>query len=344
MIKERNYMWDNMKGVLIILVVINHFLKAFAFPAASAELWVYWTHTYHMPAFMFVSGFFAKRYCVNGTVRAKKLASFIGYYLVFQLLYYGVFQLLSVSKDFTLLDPYRGLWYLFALIVYYLLIPVFEKMKPCIALPVILLLGLFIGTEQDSGNFLAMSRICVFAPFFFAGYYTIDNMIEKLRNIKGRVIIGIACMAASIPLWMFASKFLPETWLNKNNVLTSTLFSGNVGYAGMGFSSGEGILIRLLSYLIAGLMTVGLIMVMPNVKGLVAHIGKNSIQVYMLHIPINMFFLYSGLFDSFAIDNIYKTLMIMVLSVVTAAILSTKPFSYPFKWIQMLVDKLFVKE
>lgn len=57
MIKERDYLWDNIKAFLILTVVVGHFLPALAFDTALGEMVTFWIFTFHMPAFIFVSGF-----------------------------------------------------------------------------------------------------------------------------------------------------------------------------------------------------------------------------------------------------------------------------------------------
>ena len=56
---KRDYRIDNTKGILIILVVIGHFLL----PVASTRFTtnsLYLIYTFHMPCFIFISGYLAK--------------------------------------------------------------------------------------------------------------------------------------------------------------------------------------------------------------------------------------------------------------------------------------------
>ena len=53
----RNYYWDNLKGILIIFVLIGHFIQPYA---QLGGLWCT-IYLFHMPAFVFVTGFFSKR-------------------------------------------------------------------------------------------------------------------------------------------------------------------------------------------------------------------------------------------------------------------------------------------
>ena len=55
----RHYGYDNMKGILVFLVVFGHFLELC--PATLQKNILYLViYSFHMPAFLFFSGFFAK--------------------------------------------------------------------------------------------------------------------------------------------------------------------------------------------------------------------------------------------------------------------------------------------
>ena len=60
MTKERDYFFDNLKAVLIFLVVLGHFLLPIHGdnPLVVVKRLIY---IFHMPLFVFVSGYFAKK-------------------------------------------------------------------------------------------------------------------------------------------------------------------------------------------------------------------------------------------------------------------------------------------
>ena len=63
MSEERIYYWDNLKCLLIFLVVVGHFLiPVYHDSGRSIEAVYFFIYLFHMPAFIFVSGFFAKSY------------------------------------------------------------------------------------------------------------------------------------------------------------------------------------------------------------------------------------------------------------------------------------------
>ena len=59
--KHRDPYWDNLKFVLICLVVLGHFLLPVKPKGQLARTAFYWIYLFHMQAFVFVSGFTSKR-------------------------------------------------------------------------------------------------------------------------------------------------------------------------------------------------------------------------------------------------------------------------------------------
>lgn len=57
--KERNYLFDNLKFLLIVLVVFGHSLEEISLAQDYAIIRA-WIYSFHMPAFVFISGYFSK--------------------------------------------------------------------------------------------------------------------------------------------------------------------------------------------------------------------------------------------------------------------------------------------
>ena len=60
-LKTRDYLFDNYKALLSILVIIGHFIL----PCYDNNILVYTVkyviYAFHMPAFIFISGYFSKK-------------------------------------------------------------------------------------------------------------------------------------------------------------------------------------------------------------------------------------------------------------------------------------------
>ena len=59
--KERDYLFDNYKAILIILVVVGHFIEVASEDNVGMQMLKWMIFSFHMPAFIFISGYFSKK-------------------------------------------------------------------------------------------------------------------------------------------------------------------------------------------------------------------------------------------------------------------------------------------
>ena len=125
---KRDAYFDNVKFILIVLVVFGHLLT----PFINDEQWLrtlyIFIYTFHMPAFILISGYFAKGYRKKGYMwkMAKKV-----------LLPYIIFQLIYAVYDYKLYDestfkvsvfqPAWSLWFLLSLFCWNAMLFIFTK-------------------------------------------------------------------------------------------------------------------------------------------------------------------------------------------------------------------------
>lgn len=176
---QREYLFDNYKVLLILLVVIGHFIE----PSNDQNPFLYelkWgIVAFHMPAFIFISGYFSKRI----PSLKKMLCGLVIPYFVYEILYYLLYTfILDKETGFYFTRPKFSLWYLMALFAWRLLSPLIEKIPGCMVLSVIA--GILIGFT-DFGNFLSIPRILFFFPFFLAGKKFDSSSLARFRNRKG---------------------------------------------------------------------------------------------------------------------------------------------------------------
>lgn len=179
MLIMRNYKFDNIKGILIILVVFAHFIEG-----VSGTEYIYkFIYTFHMPLFIFVSGYFGK-------FNKKKLILHLIYpYVVFQIidLCFNAIFISHKEIHLQLTKPWWLLWYLFAMIIYHLLIPLIQSKNPlyCTGILSVSIIAAFLAAyNKDIGYFLALSRTIAFAPYFIAGYYCAQS--SRLKQLLNR--------------------------------------------------------------------------------------------------------------------------------------------------------------
>src|SRR5699024_4080571 len=110
---------SNLKGILIFLVVIGHFIEIYK--KEYYELFVF-IYEFHMPVFIFISSYFAKR------MRKSKIINLILLYLIFQTFFNVILFLTDDTPfQFTYGEPHFLLWYIVSLGVWYSIVYVISK-------------------------------------------------------------------------------------------------------------------------------------------------------------------------------------------------------------------------
>lgn len=262
--KERVYRFDNLKLLLIILVVFGHNL---AFVPYSHETYIY-IYTFHMPCFIFITGYFAK------FDRWNIILKLVYPYVLFQTLY-NYFEIKEINANYqhTYVIPYWIMWYLLTIIIYYIMLPLFDDEKSINR--IVLFAGAFVcaivfAKDAHIGEYFSLARTLYFLPFFLAGFYIKDTKLyDKLNDIP----------------WFFKAiylllvKLLTDIVLGKN-IITHIMLYGSTNYQTAGYSPK----IKIIIYAMAFAWVIGLVFIMPDIKiPFVTIFGKGTLSVYLLH-------------------------------------------------------------
>ena len=118
---------DNVKMVLVTLVVIGHAIGLVEDTAGSH--WVYdFIYLWHIPAFVFVSGYLSKSFEWDGR-RMKSLVYTLAIpYLLFEpALFYFRRDVVGEGVEYPLwIEPHWTMWYLIVLLMWRLITPVLK--------------------------------------------------------------------------------------------------------------------------------------------------------------------------------------------------------------------------
>jgi len=259
---------DNLRAVLMFLVVFGHCLELTDSPLLYRVI-----YAFHMPAFIFLSGFCAK----GGARRAARTA---GVYLVFQLLY-RVFEAYilkggaPVSFDFT--TPYWILWYTMTTLWYTLLYPLLPKENLLAMLGLILssaVAALACGFADGIGYFLSLSRTICFLPFFLCGVLCAHHaplracITQETKN--RRTVLGVSGALAAGSVVLLALR--PD--------IKRRMFYGSYSYAAEHYGPD----VRLTIMLMAAVFIVLLVCAIPNRRiPYLTALGRRTYPVYLFH-------------------------------------------------------------
>ncbi len=320
---KRDPYMDNLRCLLIILVVLGHFFSKISSIEAYKYL-NYFIYLFHMPLFIFVSGYFSKSIIKNGVFQSKKVFSIFWMYLLFRCITYLITGYYKGFHSFKLFDESSAPWYLLSLSLWYLMIPLIRNYKAKYVIPITFVIGILIGFDSSVGTFLSLSRTIVFFPFFCIGYYFTPELLSSLLKKKLR-IPSFILLAVTLGLLLW-----------KGNLFSPyARFSyGATSYAGILKKDYyfTGPLYRTIWYVVAIILSLAVMYIIPRCHTWFTYIGQRTLSVYVVHVLIRNVLVYEG-FNTYilSLPRIYS-LFVFVVCIVIVLISSSpivfKPFSY----------------
>ena len=196
--EKRLYLFDTTKFLLIFLVIFGHMMEGCRSLSCNSELYSC-IYLFHMPLFIFISGFFSKRdedkmqFWKNELRLTETLLIFHVASILFKVLVYG--------KGIALNDiviPGFGSWYLLSLIYWRAILQLTPHsiVNSKWIVPICIAISL-IGGFVPMGGAFSIQRTFTFLPFFILGYLTKErNWMEKIRIspiVAGIVLVAVFC-------------------------------------------------------------------------------------------------------------------------------------------------------
>ena len=219
--KQRDNFADFLKYILIWMVVLGHFINLYQRSAGPFGGLYNCIYTFHMPLFVFISGYFSKR---MNTYRRKNIDTLLYPFLVFQILniVYTIIIPIEPLKN-NIFYPYHQNWYLIALFWWRSFSPYKQFFKDYVVIGSAVLISLGVGFFPEWGGFMGLFKTAYFLPFFILGSYCEDLslLIEKLMRHK-KLWITILCFVMVLIMLL---SFIKET-LN----IINYAFKADMGY------------------------------------------------------------------------------------------------------------------
>ena len=307
--RQREYLFDNYKVLLIVLVVIGHFIE----PCYDQNPFLYelkWgIVAFHMPAFIFISGYFSKK-----IPSVKKLVGgLVIPYFVYEVVYYLLYTyVLDKETELYFTRPKFTLWYLLALCVWRVAAPVAKK------IPYHLLLSLAAGLAVGLfgiGHFLSIPRIVFFFPFFLAGMEFDSAWLLRFRNRKG--YLGALGVMAGMAVFLFTDRY--------HRRLPVKIFYGRYSYEELELLPGEGMMIRIVCYGISFLLIYLFMLVLPTDKKSYSYLGERTMAVYIFHGLIYSCLKYRSSVLG-AVKSNAESILLILFCIAVVWVVSRKPF------------------
>lgn len=322
---ERSSFFDNFKLFLIVLVVLGHVFEEFGTRGNLGVIRSV-TYSFHMPAFVFISGYFSKNYeSACETAVARCLVPFLIFNTIFLLFFY------KGSQDIiNIFYPEYIFWYFLSLFFWRILIGPLMKVR--FILPITVLVALYIGCIDEAGKFFSISRTLVFFPFFIMGAMCTEDIIEKIRKVPKLLCGLLLALLCGLTVYMNISGFIPVRLyesINSYHIL-------QMGYI-------QGMLKRLIILAVASAMIFCIINLMTAKKTPLTKYGRNTACVYVLSGFVTFKLSSLGL-SKIAGDNIvYISLISIGVTVLILLAFLNKPVTTAFNFLLKKIETIITK-
>lgn len=235
---------DVMQGIAMVLVVLGHHLFPFM-PEWYMHMF-YWIYTFHMPLFIFISGFLV-RYSYKGVQGwseykdyvAKRVRKFIPPYLIVgticTLMAWNFKDMGALLTSWVnlLISPKQSevtfLWYIYLLFIFYCIAPLLFNAKRWVR-GVVFAAALLLSWRYVAISYFCIDRFTRYFFFFLLGTWAAENYTKLERiDVRWSLLALVAFIVMSVVhfidgynhaleyamQWMGIPAFVAVAWLLK---------------------------------------------------------------------------------------------------------------------------------
>lgn len=199
---DRSLKLDNIKGILIILVVLGHFGLYYLYLNPSPGLCENITKViffFHMPVLAFVSGYLS---FFKNHISAKPYIKLLLCYVIMNTLMM-LYEHLINKAAILVLVPYTTCWYPLSLIFWNLLLHVFKRCNLSHIFLISFIISIVAGLQPDISNILALKYTIALLPLFIAGYMMRRMNLSTLFDAKPVKFFAAFLAALSLALIIY---------------------------------------------------------------------------------------------------------------------------------------------
>ena len=273
-VAKRSQKWDILKFILIFLVVLGHAAEYYTSGNEHMRALIFFIYTFHMPLFIFISGLFAK-----GSVNNKRFDKISGYlviYVFLKIIFYFIKIIIGRNPAFDLFTEGGVPWFMLALFAFNIITTALRRLPKLVVFSVSVVLACIAGFFPQIRDFLALSRIIVFYPFFYLGYCLKRDDIEKYCRCKiVKAFSVLILVSVAVLVFFYCDKIYSLRYL----------LTGRNPYSALGKFEVWGIVLRLLFYPVVSVIGFCVISLVPDKIGSekIAVLGQRTLAVYGFH-------------------------------------------------------------
>ncbi|MFJ2895957.1 acyltransferase family protein [Streptomyces sp. NPDC087218] len=283
--KKRDAYFDNVKYLAIVLVAVAHSWEPVMEGSRTARALYMVAYTFHMPAFIIVSGYFSRSFDMSAAKVRRLITGVAVPYVVFETAYSLFKRYADDSPDqpISLIDPWYLTWFLIALFVWRITTPLWQALRH--PLPVALAIAVLASLSPTIGDDLDLQRVLQFLPFFVLGLQLRPEHFHAVRRREVRMC-ALPLFAAALLCAYWAAPRMQLGWFYRSNSAQE-----------MGAPWWSGAVMTLVMFGCALLLTVGFLSWVPRRHMWFTVLGAGTICGYLLHGFLIKGAGYAGVFD-----------------------------------------------
>jgi fucose 4-O-acetylase-like acetyltransferase len=212
----RDAYFDNAKYLAIVLVAVAHAWEPVMDGSRATRALYMLIYTFHMPAFIIISGYFSRSYRGKPHQLRRLLTGIAVPYVVFEVAYslfirYGKDD---PSQPISLLDPVYLTWFLAALFIWRLTTPLWQMVRW--PMSVALAIGVLASLTPDIGADLNLARVLQFLPFFVLGLCLKPEHFQMLRRPEAR-LLAVPVLAGALLFAYWVAPRMNLSWFYRSS-------------------------------------------------------------------------------------------------------------------------------
>ncbi|WP_030564087.1 acyltransferase family protein [Streptomyces aureocirculatus] len=269
--KQRDAFFDNAKYLAIVLVAMGHAWEPLTDHSRSAEALYMTVYTFHMPAFILISGYFSRSFDMRPD-RLKRLVTGVAVpYVIFEVAYtfFKRWGDDDPTQPISLLDPWYLTWFLIALFVWRLTTPLWKIVRRPV--PLALAIAVLAVISPDIGDDLDLQRVLQFLPFFVLGLFIKPEHFQLVRRREVR-ILSVPVFACAVVLAYWAAPRMTSVWFYRRDSAQE-----------LGVPWWVGIVMTLALFGCSVLLTACFFAWVPRRKMWFTVLGAGTLYGYLLH-------------------------------------------------------------
>ncbi|MFS8197155.1 acyltransferase family protein [Streptomyces sp. CWNU-52B] len=209
--KQRDAFFDNAKYLAIVFVAMGHAWEPLTDHSRAAEALYMVVYTFHMPAFIIISGYFSRSFDMRPDRLRRLITGVAVPYVLFEVAY-SLFKRWAdddPGHPISLLDPWYLTWFLVALFVWRMTVPLWKVVRWPV--PLALAIAILASVSPDIGDDLDLQRVLQFLPFFVVGLFMKPEHFQLMRRREVR-ILSVPVLAITLTFAYWAAPRMKSAW------------------------------------------------------------------------------------------------------------------------------------